>query len=241
MRILPAIDILAGKVVRLKQGRFDEVTIYNDDPVDQAKRWAAAGAEIIHVVDLDGAVRGEPVNIAAIEAIVSAVDVPLQVGGGIRSERTLERLYDIGVTRTVLGTALIKDPALVERACRRWSGIVAGIDARDGRVAVEGWQEGTGRLVADVVSELNALGVRRLVYTDISLDGMQGGPNLRAYETLTAAVPSVAVIASGGVSVIDDVRALARIPGVEGVIAGRALYEGTLDLAEAISVARREG
>jgi len=235
MQILPAIDILSGKVVRLKQGRFDEVTLYNADPVDQAKRWADAGAEIIHVVDLDGAATGEPVNIAAIEAIVAAVDIPVQVGGGIRSERTLERLYDAGVARTVLGTALVTDPELVARACARWPGIVAGVDARDGKVAIEGWMQGTERSVIDLVTELDGLGVKRLVYTDIALDGMQTGPNVRAYRALALAADA-SIIASGGVSVIDDIRALARIPGVEGVIAGRALYEGTLDLAEAIAV-----
>lgn len=239
MQILPAIDILDGKAVRLKQGRFDEVTVYNADPVDQARRWADAGAEIIHVVDLNGAAIGEPVNIGVVEAIVRAVGVPVQVGGGIRSEETLERLYEAGVARTVLGTALVTDPEFVTRACSRWPGIVAGVDARDGRVAIEGWQQGTERSVVDVVSELDLLGVHRLVYTDIALDGMQTGPNIRAYRALALAV-DVAIIASGGVSVIDDIRALSRIPGVEGVIAGRALYEGTLDLAEAIAVGRGE-
>jgi len=237
MQILPAIDILAGRVVRLKQGSFDEVTVYNNDPVDQAKRWEAAGAEIIHVVDLDGAVTGEPVNIASIEAIVAAVGVPVQVGGGIRSEQTLERLYEAGVARTVLGTALISDPEFVKRACARWPGIVAGIDARDGMVAIEGWKQGTAHAVTDLVCDLGRMGVTRLVYTDIALDGMQTGPNLRAYRALALGTDA-AIIASGGVSVIDDIRALSAIPGVEGVIAGRALYEGTLDLAEAIVVGR---
>lgn len=238
MQILPAIDILSGKVVRLKQGRFDEVTVYNDSPVDQAKRWADAGAEIIHVVDLDGAATGEPVNISSVEAIVKAVDVPVQVGGGIRSEETLERLFGVGVERAVLGTALINDPDFVGRACSRWPGIVAGVDARDGKVAIHGWQEGSERTVADVVTELDGLGVKRLVYTDIALDGMQTGPNLRAYRALALGADA-AIIASGGVSVIDDILALSAIPGVEGAITGRALYEGTLDLAEAIEVGRR--
>jgi phosphoribosylformimino-5-aminoimidazole carboxamide ribotide isomerase len=235
MQIIPAIDILGGHVVRLRQGNFDEVTIYNADPLDQAKRWIAAGAEIIHVVDLDGAVTGEPTNIATVEAIARAVDVPVQVGGGIRSLETLERLYDAGVARTVLGTALVNDPELVAAACERFPGIVAGIDARDGLVAIEGWKQGTARRVADVVAEMAALGVRRLVYTDISLDGMQTGPNLAAYRDLVATT-GLAVIASGGVSTIEDIRALLDIPGIEGVIAGRALYEGTLDLADAIAL-----
>ena len=238
MQIIPAIDILGGHVVRLRQGSFDEVTIYNADPLDQAKRWIAAGAEIIHVVDLDGAVTGEPTNIAIVEAIARAVDVPVQVGGGIRSLETLERLYDAGVARTVLGTALVNDPELVAAACERFPGIVAGIDARDGLVAIEGWKQGTARRVADVIAEMAVLGVRRLVYTDISLDGMQTGPNLAAYRDLVAST-DIAVIASGGVSTIDDIRALRAVDGLEGVIAGRALYEGTLDLSEAIEVARR--
>jgi phosphoribosylformimino-5-aminoimidazole carboxamide ribotide isomerase len=239
VQILPAIDILAGRVVRLKQGNFDEVTLYNADPVDQAKRWADAGAEIIHVVDLDGAVSGEPVNLSSVKAIVRAVDVPVQVGGGIRDEHTLERLYDAGVARTVLGTALITDPEFVARACARWPGIVAGVDARDGKIAIEGWKQGTERSVVDLVIELDELGLHRFVYTDISLDGMQSGPNIRAYRGLALATDS-AIIASGGVSTIADIRALAGIPGVEGIITGRALYEGTLDLGEAIAVGRGE-
>jgi phosphoribosylformimino-5-aminoimidazole carboxamide ribotide isomerase len=239
VQILPAIDILAGRVVRLRQGRFDEVTVYNNDPVDQAKRWADAGAEIIHVVDLDGAVSGVPVNLASIEAIVSAVRVPVQVGGGIRTERTLERFFAAGVARAVLGTALITDPDFVKRACARWPGIVAGLDARAGRVAIEGWKQGTDHDVVDVVGELASLGVTRVVYTDISLDGMQSGPNTKAYRDLALATDA-AIIASGGVSTVADIRALAQIAGVEGVIVGKALYERSLDLARAIAVGRGE-
>ena len=239
VQILPAIDILAGRAVRLRQGSFDEVTVYNNDPVDQAKRWADAGAEIIHVVDLDGALVGEPVNFAVIEAIAAAVAVPVQVGGGIRSDSTLQRLHDAGVERMVLGTALITDPAFVQRACFRWPGIVAGVDARDGRVAIEGWRQGTDFDVNEVVAELGTLGVRRLVYTDISLDGMQKGPNVKAYRAL-AQTTEAAIIASGGVTTLDDVRALAEVEGVEGVIIGRALYEGTINLARAIAVGRGE-
>ncbi len=237
--ILPAIDILAGRVVRLRQGSFDEVTVYNNDPVDQARRWADAGAEVIHVVDLDGAVTGEPVNFASIAAIVAAVHVPVQVGGGIRSERTLERLFDAGVARAVLGTALILDPDFVKRACARWPGIVAGVDARAGRVAIEGWKQGTERDVADVVAELGSLGVTRVVYTDIALDGMQSGPNLKAYEELSLTTEA-AIIASGGVSTIADIRALVQVPGIEGVIVGRALYEHSFDLPRAIAAGRGE-
>ena len=238
MQVIPAIDILGGHVVRLRQGSFDEVTMYNADPLDQARRWIDAGAEILHVVDLDGAVTGEPTNIATVEAIARAVDVPVQVGGGIRNLDTLERLFDAGVARAVLGTALISDPDLVAAACERYPGIVAGIDARDGLVAIQGWKQGTTRTVAAVIAELADLGVRRLVYTDIRLDGMQAGPNLAAYRSLL--VPDgIAVIVAGGVSGLDDIVALASLPGIEGAIAGRALYEGTLDLAQAIVAARR--
>jgi phosphoribosylformimino-5-aminoimidazole carboxamide ribotide isomerase len=237
MQVIPAIDILGGHVVRLRQGSFDEVTMYNADPLDQARRWIDAGAEILHVVDLDGAVSGEPTNIATVEAIARAVDVPVQVGGGIRNLDTLERLYDAGVAHAVLGTALVSDPDFVATACERFPGIVAGIDARDGLVAIQGWKQATTRTVAAVVAELADLGVRRLVYTDISVDGTQEGPNLAAYRSLV--VPDgIAVIASGGVSGIDDILALAAIPGIGGAIAGRALYEGTLDLAEAIVAGR---
>jgi phosphoribosylformimino-5-aminoimidazole carboxamide ribotide isomerase len=239
VQILPAIDILAGRVVRLKQGKFDEVTVYNNDPVDQAKRWEADGAEIIHIVDLDGALVGEPVNFSVIEAIAAAVSVPVQVGGGIRSDTTLQRLHDAGVERMVLGTALITDPAFVQRATFRWPGIVAGVDARDGRVAIEGWKQGTEFDVTDVVAELSTLGVRRLVYTDISLDGMQKGPNLKAYRSL-AQRTEAAIIASGGVSTLDDIRALTQVAGVEGVIVGRALYEGSMTLPHAIAAGRGE-
>lgn len=239
MQILPAIDILGGRVVRLRQGSFDDVTVYNTDPVDQALRFEAAGAEILHVVDLDGARTGEPANVASVEAIVNAVDIPVQVGGGIRDMDTLERLYDIGVARTVLGTTLITDPGFVASACACWPGIVAGVDARNGGVAIEGWRQGSERAVADVVCELSDLGVTRLVYTDITVDGMQVGPNLRAYRALAISTEA-AIIASGGIGTLDDLRDLSLIPGVEGAIVGRALYEGSIDLTDAIAVGRGE-
>jgi len=239
MQILPAIDILDGKVVRLEQGRLDAVTVYNDDPVDQARPFAAAAAEWIHVVDLDGAVLGEPKNIEVVEAIVSAVDVPIQVGGGIRTMETLDRLYAAGVKRTVLGTTLVTEPELVAAACSKYAGVVAGIDARDGHVAIQGWKQGTDHGVLELVLDLQHLGVRRVAYTDIALDGMQAGVNYGAYRALADRV-DIPIIASGGVSSIDDIRDLRTIKRVEGVIVGRALYENTVDLAEAISVGRRD-
>lgn len=241
MKILPAIDILDGKVVRLRQGRLDAVTVYNDDPVDQAKRWEAAGAEWLHVVDLDGAVLGEPRNLEDIKRIIAAVGVPIQVGGGIRSMDTLRMFYDAGVMRTVLGTTLVTQPELVAAACAEFEGVVAGIDARDGKVAVEGWKQGTDHGVLELVLELQLLGVRRLAYTDIALDGTGHGVNYGAYRALASQI-DIPVIASGGVSSILDITDLRSIGRqVEGVIIGRALYEGTFTLEQAIAAGRRPG
>ncbi|MHB1322847.1 MAG: 1-(5-phosphoribosyl)-5-[(5-phosphoribosylamino)methylideneamino]imidazole-4-carboxamide isomerase [Coriobacteriia bacterium] len=240
MIILPAIDILDGKVVRLRQGRLDAVTVYNDDPVDQARRFIDSGAEWIHVVDLDGAVLGEPRNIEYVKRIV-ALGVPVQTGGGIRTMETIDRMFDAGVHRMVLGTALVKEPLLVREACVKYPGIVAGIDARDGKVAIEGWREGTDHGVLELILELEMLGVRRVAYTDISKDGMQTGVNYGAYRALTTQI-SIPIIASGGVSSLDDIRDLRILgPQVEGVIVGRALYERTFTLEEALVVARGEG
>ena len=240
MIILPAIDILDGKAVRLRQGRLDAVTVYNDDPVDQARRFIDSGAEWIHVVDLDGAVLGEPRNIEYVKRIV-ALGVPVQTGGGIRTMETIDRMFDAGVHRMVLGTALVKEPLLVREACVKYPGIVAGIDARDGKVAIEGWREGTDHGVLELILELEMLGVRRVAYTDISKDGMQTGVNYGAYRALTTQI-SIPIIASGGVSSLDDIRDLRILgPQVEGVIVGRALYERTFTLEEALVVARGEG
>ena len=239
MQILPAIDILDGKAVRLMQGRLDAVTVYNDDPVDQARRFADAGAEWIHVVDLDGAVLGVPKNIDVVEAIVAAVDVPIEVGGGIRTMETLDRLYGAGVKRTVLGTTLVTEPEMVAAACAKYDGIVAGIDARDGKVAIQGWKQGTDHGVLELVRDLQLLGVKRVAYTDIALDGMQAGVNWGAYRALADHV-DIPIIASGGVSSLDDIRDLRGIKRVEGVIVGRAIYEGNVDLAAAIAIGRGE-
>jgi phosphoribosylformimino-5-aminoimidazole carboxamide ribotide isomerase len=229
MQILPAIDILDGKAVRLRQGRLDAVTVYNDDPVDQAKQWEASGAEWLHVVDLDGAVLGEPRNIEHVKRIVEAVGVPVQVGGGIRTMETIRTLYDVGVQRT---------PELVAQACEEFEGIVAGIDARDGKVQIEGWRQGTEYGVLELVLELELLGIRRLAYTDITLDGMQRGINYGAYRALSSQI-SIPVIASGGVSSLEDIRDLRSIGRqVEGVIVGTALYEQKFTLEQAIAAAR---
>jgi phosphoribosylformimino-5-aminoimidazole carboxamide ribotide isomerase len=232
--IFPAIDILDGKVVRLRQGRLDAVTVYNDDPVDQAKRWIDEGAEWLHVVDLDGAVLGEPANLEIVERI-AALGVPVQLGGGLRSMEVLERVVNAGVKRMVLGTTLVSKPAFVAEACDAYgSAIVAGIDARDGKVAIQGWREGTEYGVLELVRDLELLGVKRLAYTDIARDGMQTGVNYGAYRALTGQT-LLPITASGGVSTLDDIRDLYALgPQLEGVIIGRALYEGSLKLTDAV-------
>lgn len=240
MIVFPAIDILDGKAVRLRQGRYDDVTVYNDDPVDQARAFIASGAEWIHVVDLEGARTGRP---SAIEAVrrIAALGVGVDVGGGVRTMETIDRLFDAGAGRVVLGTALVKDPALAQAACAKYRGIVAGIDARDGMVAVEGWREGTATRVLDLVRELEPLGLRAIAYTDISRDGMQTGVNAAAYREL-ASQTAVPVVASGGVSTLDDIRALAAVrPPLDGVIVGRAIYEGSFALEEALAAAAGDG
>lgn len=239
MLVYPAIDILAGKVVRLRQGRYDEATVYDDDPAEQARRWADGGAEWIHVVDLDGAASGLPVNLAWIARIVERVDVKVQVGGGVRTMDTLRTLIESGVSRVVLGTTLVTEPEFVAEACAAFGeGIVAGIDARDGKVAIRGWREGTSYGVLDLVRELVVLGVERLVYTDIAVDGTQEGISFGAYRALVGQV-GIPVIASGGVGSLDDIRALASIgTSLEGVIVGRALYEAAFTVEEAVAAAK---
>jgi phosphoribosylformimino-5-aminoimidazole carboxamide ribotide isomerase len=226
----------------LAQGDYERVTVYHEDPVAQAREFAEAGAEWIHVVDLDGARDGVSSNVAVIERIASEVGIPVQTGGGIRTLEALTRLADAGVTRMVLGTKLATDAQFVRDAVQRFGeAIVAGIDARDGLVAVEGWRAGTATPAVELVAELREWGIRHLVYTDISRDGMQTGVNVDAYEQIaeTAGFP---VIASGGISTLDDFAALAALgpDTVEGAITGRALYEGAFKLKHAIRAARGE-
>jgi len=238
LQILPAIDILSGSAVRLRQGDYDAVTVYNEDPVDQARIWAQSGAEWIHVVDLDGAREGVPRNTEIIGRIVASVDVPVQAGGGIRDISALDSLFAVGVKRCVLGTSLVKRPEFVVEACAKYSGIVAGVDARDGKVAIEGWREGTEHGVLELVRELELLGVQRVVYTDISRDGMREGIDPGAYRVLASGI-EIPIIASGGVSSLAEIRDLASIgPNIEGAIVGVALYEGHFTLEEAIAAAR---
>ncbi len=237
MLIYPAIDLRGGQCVRLRQGDYAQETVFGAEPAAMAKRWVAAGASYLHLVDLDGAREGRPINGESVRAIVRASGVPCQLGGGIRTEAHLLEALAWGVTRVILGTRALHDPAWCETMCRRYPGnIVLGIDAKQGRVATEGWLD---------VSELTALELARrcaewplaaLVYTDISRDGMLSGPNIEATAAVAAAVP-FAVIASGGVTKLDDVTALAR-RGIAGCIIGRALYEGHIDLTAAIEAAK---
>lgn len=239
MIIFPAIDILAGKCVRLHQGRYDAVTVYADDPSEVAKAWQSQGAEWLHVVDLDGAKDGRPVNLAAVAKIAAQVDLPVQYGGGARTEADLRRLFNIGVRRIVLGTTLITDPEFTEKAVAEFGDrLVAGIDARNGKAAVAGWREDTDVDATELAVELQSRGVARVIYTDISVDGTRRGPNLEATRTLAESL-AIPVIASGGVSALSDIQALMALEGagVEGVIIGSALYEKSFQLAEALKAA----
>lgn len=237
MEVIPAIDLRGGRCVRLYQGDYAQETVYSDDPVEVALRWQEMGAARLHVVDLDGAAQGEPVNLGVIESIARSLEAPIQVGGGIRDMGAVEKAWGIGVGRVVLGTSAVGNPELVESACRRFGpdALIVGVDARDGLVATRGWRESSDVTAIDLVSRMAALGVRRFVYTDISRDGTMTEPNFQAIEELMKSA-GAAVIASGGVSTIAHIRRLAAL-GVEGAIVGKALYEGAIDLREAIAAA----
>ncbi len=240
MIIFPAIDIRGGRCVRLTEGRFDAETVFADNPLDMARRWVAEGAEYLHVVDLDGALAGRPVNVAAIAAITAAVDIPVQLGGGIRTMENIAALLNAGVTRVILGSVAVKQPELVQQACAEYGDrIVVGIDAREGQVAVEGWGVSGGVAAEELAAKMAAAGVARIIYTDIARDGTLTGVNVAATRILARAA-GIPVIASGGVSSLDDVTAVkaAQADGIEGVIIGKALYTGALTLAEAIRAAR---
>lgn len=238
MILFPAIDLKDGNCVRLKLGLMEEATVFNTDPAAQARTFAEAGAQWIHVVDLNGAFAGKPINGGAVEAILAAVSVPVQLGGGIRDMATIEAWLERGVARVILGTVALRDPALVKEACRRFPGRVAvGIDAKGGRVAVEGWAETSDLTVLDLAMKFEDAGAAAIVYTDIDRDGVLVGPNVAATADLARAI-STPVIASGGVSSLDDLRALKAVApsGIAGVISGRALYDGRIDLKAALSL-----
>ena len=237
MYLLPAIDILEGRAVRLAKGDYSQVTVYNDDPVDQARKFEAQGATWIHVVDLDGARTGVPENIAIVERIVRETSLSVEIGGGIRTLKTLERLADIGAARMVLGTALVNDPELARAAVESVGGdrLTAGIDAKGGEVAVSGWIEGSGVAATDLARAMGAAGFKHIVYTDIARDGMQTGLDVQAYVQMAEAFGHP-VIASGGVASVADIERLAPVAAsIEGVITGRAVYEGTLTVEEGVA------
>ena len=235
MIIFPAIDLSEGQVVRLHRGEMAQKTIYSDDPYDQAQQWIAQGGRYLHVVDLDGSFEGTPRNLGAV-AMICQAGVPVQVGGGVRDRDTVEAYLDAGVARVIIGTAAVRDRAFCEAALERFGDRIAiDIGARDGQVAVQGWSEKTSLDALEFAKSVEALGACRLVFTDVNSDGALEGPNLPAQERMARAV-DIPVIASGGVTTADDVRKLAALEvfGIEGVIIGRALYEGTCTIADAL-------
>jgi len=237
--LLPAIDILDGRAVRLAKGDYNQVTVYNEDPAAQAQIFEDQGAEWIHMVDLNGAKSGLPENIEIIERILRRTKLKIEVGGGLRSLETLARLADAGVSRMVLGTALVRDPDFAQAAIEAYGDMLAaGIDAKGGEVAVVGWREGSGIAATELAADMSKLGYRHLIYTDIARDGMQTGIEREAYERMAAAFGHP-VIASGGVASLADIERLAPVASsIEGIITGRAVYEGTLDLAQGVAACR---
>jgi phosphoribosylformimino-5-aminoimidazole carboxamide ribotide isomerase len=238
MILYPAIDLKGGQCVRLLRGEMRQATVFSDDPAGQAKRFVAAGCRFLHVVDLDGAFAGKPMNRAAVEAIVASAGVPVQLGGGIRDRATIEAWLERGVRRVILGTVALTDPDLVKAACRAHPGrIVIGIDARNGRVATEGWAKESEREALDLALAFEDAGAAAIVYTDIERDGALQGVNVAATATLARAL-TTEIIASGGVAALDDLRALKahEADGITGVICGRALYDGRIDLSAALAL-----
>ena len=240
MIIYPAIDIRGGRCVRLTEGRFDAETVFADDPAEMALKWAGLGAEFLHLVDLDGALAGEGKNVPVIERILQSVSIPVQLGGGIRNLETIEKLLSLGVTRLILGSAAVKNPQLVEEACKKYPGHIAvGIDAKNGDVAIEGWGKGSGVAATELAKQMAAYGVETIIYTDISRDGMLSGVNVEATAALARAC-GVPIIASGGVASLEDIRRVKAVEsdGVQGCIIGKAIYTGAVDLKAALALAK---
>lgn len=236
MEILPAIDLLGGKCVRLYQGDYNQSQVYHEDPVAVAQQWQAQGASRLHLVDLDGAKTGEPVNLTAIAAIVQALEIPVQVGGGLRHRDQVKQLLDLGVGRVILGTIAVENPDLVGQLCAEFPGqIVVGIDARNGKVATRGWLETSTVDAGELAKRMETLGAAAIIYTDIHRDGTMTGPNIEALRELAQSL-TLPVIASGGVSKLRDLLSLLSLEshGVNGVIIGKALYTGDIQLEEAI-------
>lgn len=240
MYLLPAIDLKEGRCVRLKQGDMAQTMVFNDSPAHQAEIFAGQGAGWIHVVDLDGAFAGKPVNMAAVEEILKATDVKIELGGGIRSLKTIRLWLEKGVERVILGTVALRNPELVKTACREFPNRIAvGIDAKDGFVAVEGWAETSAIRDVELAQRFESAGVSAIIYTNVARDGILQGPDLESTLNLAKSV-SIPVIVSGGVSSLDDIKACRKIGIFEGVIAGRAIYEGRFTVSEAISVLKGE-
>lgn len=238
MILYPAIDLKDGQCVRLLRGDMEAVTVFGDDPAAQARAFRDAGATWLHLVDLNGAFAGHPVNAAAVEAILGAVDIPVQLGGGIRDMAMIETWLSRGVARVILGTVAVENPDLVREAAAAHPGRIAvGIDARGGRVATRGWAEETDMQAGDLARQFADAGVAAIIYTDIDRDGAMGGPNIATTEALARAVP-IPVIASGGVASISDLKALKATGVIAGAISGRALYDGAIDLAQALDMLR---
>lgn len=238
MLIIPAIDIKQGRCVRLQQGNMDLATKYSDNPLEIALKWELLGAQLIHIVDLDGAFKKQIVNHEVIKHIAENIDTPIQVGGGIRNEDTVKMYFDLGVNRVIIGSEALYNPDFVIAICKKYPGkIVVGIDAKDGMVAVEGWSEVSDVSAVTLAQKYESKGVAAIIFTDISRDGMQTGPNIEATNNLAKAV-DIPVIASGGVSSIKDIKDLLKYKEIFGVVTGRALYEGKLDLKEAIEISK---
>lgn len=242
MIIYPAIDIRGGRCVRLTEGRFDAETVFADDPAEMALKWAACGAQWLHLVDLDGALAGEGKNLPVIERILQSVKLPVQLGGGIRNMQAIDKLLTLGVRRVILGSAAVKNPELVAEACRQYPGHIAvGIDAKNGDVAIEGWGRGSGVAAVDLAKQMAAYGVDKIIFTDISRDGMLSGVNAEATAALARAC-GIEIIASGGVASLEDIRRVKAVEadGVTGCIIGKAIYTGAVDLREALALAKEE-
>ena len=239
MIIIPAIDLKDGKCVRLLQGKKEEVTVYSDDPASAAEQWVDLGARMLHVVDLDGAFSGEQKNIEKIQEIRKRIHVPMQLGGGIRDMNGISKLIDMGVDRVIIGTSAANNPDMIKEAAQKYPGqVLVGIDAKDGMVAVKGWVEVTEWGAIDFAGKMETLGAAGIIYTDILRDGMLTGPNIDAMSQMVKTV-KIPVIASGGVSKIEDIQQLLEIKDLWGVITGKALYSGALDLKQAIDLAAK--
>lgn len=236
MRVYPAIDIKNGQCVRLMQGNFEELTIFADNPTDMAEKWESKGAEFLHLVDLDGALKGESINFEVIKRIVSSVNIPVQVGGGIRDIETIDKYLSIGVNRVIIGTKAVSNPEFIKDVVNKYNEkIVIGIDAKDSKVAIEGWEKVSDATAVEFAKKMEDIGVKTIVYTDISRDGMLKGANIQAMAEMVSSV-NVDIIASGGVTSMNDIVNLKEI-NVEGAIIGKALYTGNIELENALELA----